>query len=667
MTLNKREGKEIKKRWKFLLILIPIVIYLLLASFLANLGAIPEKEKHLYMHESGYVYPYSVDSFSYYKQASSLTEGKPVDKHSLLIYVEYAVFKVGRIFDADFSLVGAIYYTPLIFGIISIILIFLVTRKATNEIAGFIASVLFAIHPLMLKVFQAGYGDDASISMALSLLFTLFLFEAIDSFSSKLKKRAIIFSALCLASVALLWFAWSGYYYILAITFVFLLIYIPLRLYQKKERKKLLMFLIAVGALIVIALLMHNFIATSRIYIRIFTPEVTEGYYDTASNIQELRNSNFKMILSFAGGWWFLISALIGLAGFLAKTRLFSNHDKKTAFKLFIAVYAVMALLGTIFAIKANTFFALFLIILCSAGIFYLSEFIAGFRKSWDKPVATLLTALLILAVFVGFNISFAYKIVNQPPLMEDSVYVTAQKINQHSEPDAIVTSWWDEGHFYYAFSGRNVTVKAHPKPVQMHLISKALATNDENLSIEIFRLLNCGELDKEKIKENLSKVLAENHCVPKQNFLVLSSWMQKYYDSIYWNGNWNFEKQKTDFDSSSRPMGDFEACTPREDIFKCGNYTVNRTSWEAFYNGKSLSLIYPRNDSIFFKDKKTKYVLVLYEVGSKYESAAVRRDLIDTVFVRLYFFKGMGLSNFKKFTDVVALKRTLTYELVWK
>jgi asparagine N-glycosylation enzyme membrane subunit Stt3 len=92
---------------------------------------------------------------------------------------------------------------PLIFGIISIILIFLITKKAVNETAAFIASVLFSSHYLMLKIFQAGYGDNGSINIMCSLLFILFFVETLYAIQSNLRKKAVCFGILTLLSTLL--------------------------------------------------------------------------------------------------------------------------------------------------------------------------------------------------------------------------------------------------------------------------------------------------------------------------------------------------------------------------------------------------------------------------------------------------------------------------------
>ena len=668
----KQEGRGYRT---FLLLLIPIVIYLLI-SLTQHLATVPEKQKEIYRYIDGYVYPYGVDTYSFYKDAVDLSEGKKIEKPNLLSYIDYSVYSTGKFLNPGFSVAAAIFYTPLIFGVLSIILIFLITKKALNETAGFVASVLFSTHYLMLRIFRAGYGDTGPLNILLSLLFIFLLFKIIGAFKNKSKNNAIIFIILGIITVLLFAFAWNGYYYILLITAVFLVIYLLIHLYKRKEYKKAiaLIIILAICGIFSIIFLKHQ-ILESRLYMRLAMPKTVDGYPDLSFSIQELKRTSFNDILTYMGQWPFLILALIGLIGFARKTGLFLHEDEKSIFKTYLSVFFIISFVGISFITKANIYFGMITLVFVAAGVYYLCSIISNIIK--DKYNKTAINSIKIetILVMIGLALLLIFLVpktiyyLSPPPYMDDTIYLTAEKIKANSSDNSVVTSWWDEGHFYNAFTDRKVTVKAFPNPQKMYLIEKALSTDNENFSAGIFRILNCGNVSDEMIKKNLSFVIENTKCSPSQHFLVLSSWVKRYADAIYWFGNWNFEKQETDYDTS-KPYIDFGSCIVKQDTINCGEsgeYVFNKATGEATFNGVPISSIYPSSSGGYaVKDKKTNYVAVLYKVGSSYESAAIKKNVIDSIFVRLYFFNGAGLKHFRKFSEITADKRVVAYEVVW-
>ncbi|MEM4337027.1 MAG: hypothetical protein QXG86_03415 [Candidatus Woesearchaeota archaeon] len=673
---EEKEERENKHNFKkYFLLIIPLLIYIFLAVDSSNMHLVPERDKEFYKHESGYNYPHSVDSMSYYKQALDLSEGKKPQKISMLAYIEYSIFKIGQFFNPDFTLFGAIFYMPLILGVISLIFIFLITEKAVNSVVAFYSSIIFAIHPIILRTFQASYGDNGSLNILFSLIFIFLFFNLVESFEKKLNKKILLYGVLLLISTILFAYSWNGYYYILFITSFFIVTYFFLKMYKANRIKEItILFVIVIVVVFVSFILFNDQIKKSKLYIDIVKPKLTsEGYPETSASIQELQKTDFSALLVSAGWWPIFVGAIIGLLGFILTTSFFVSEKPKRAFKLYLSLYLIFALIGTARALRAQIFLGMISSIMAGAGIYYLSSLTSGLlTKLFNKrnaikykSVINKVAVIILLLITSYITIKITYQVINRPPLMEDSVYFTAKKIEQNSEKNALITSWWDEGSLYYAFSNRNVSVKAHPEPAIVYLTAKALSTNDENLSVGIFKILNCGNPRDEMIKKNLTYVIQNTNCSPSQHFLVLSSWVKNYYEIIYKYGYWNFDKQDSDIEK--KVMGDFEICKPYNEVLICGNYTINTKTWEAKFNNKiNISLIYPTEKGIYFKDKKTRYILILYRVGSHYETAAVRKDIMDSMFVRLYFMDGAGLKHFKKFSEINTAKRTIAYEIIY-
>jgi asparagine N-glycosylation enzyme membrane subunit Stt3 len=70
----------------------------------------------------------------------------------------------------------------------------------------------------------------------------------------------------------------------------------------------------------------------------------------------------------------------------------------------------------------------------------------------------------------------------------------TLLKIKEESQPDAIVNSWWDYGHWFKYTTDRGVTLDGATQGAPaLHWLGKTLLTNDEKLARGILRMLDCG------------------------------------------------------------------------------------------------------------------------------------------------------------------------------
>jgi len=136
------------------------------------------------------------------------------------------------------------------------------------------------------------------------------------------------------------------------------------------------------------------------------------------------------------------------------------------------------------------------------------------------SSVAVLLILLLVL-VYPDNHIKDAYDIgVHSAPSMNDGWYNALTKIKDESQPNAIITSWWDFGHWFKAIADRPVTFDggSQNRP-QAHWVGKLLLTPDERVSFGLLRMLDCGgnkafdALDKE-VKDVRSSVHLLNEIV---------------------------------------------------------------------------------------------------------------------------------------------------------
>ncbi|MDP3734761.1 MAG: STT3 domain-containing protein [Nanoarchaeota archaeon] len=81
----------------------------------------------------------------------------------------------------------------------------------------------------------------------------------------------------------------------------------------------------------------------------------------------------------------------------------------------------------------------------------------------------------------------------NEFPLMNDAWYTTLTKIKMDSER-AIITSWWDFGHWFVAVAERMVTFDGGDQGERIYWVGKALLSDTEAEAVGILRMLNCAQ-----------------------------------------------------------------------------------------------------------------------------------------------------------------------------
>ncbi|MAG08643.1 hypothetical protein CMO89_04165 [Candidatus Woesearchaeota archaeon] len=302
--------------------------------------------------------------------------------------------------------------------------------------------------------------------------------------------------------------------------------------------------------------------------------------------------------ISLASLWHFIILAfkpqdlhtfivLISLP-IIAKI-LIALKEKDTKADIKLAIILIIWFIATIYAsTKGIRFLLLFVPAFSLAfgialGIIY--EYCSSLISKSLNIHQTITKAALLLLIFFLFLLSpiNAAKSTarSEIPSMNDAWYSSLDKIRLESEPDAIVNSWWDFGHWFKAITDRAVTFDGTTQDMpQAHWIGNTLLTSSEETSVGILRMLDCGatnafdELDKvindgaksvdilyeiivekeTKAKDTLTnnyslteeqaaKVLENTHCDPPENYYITSEDMVG--KSGVWAhfGSWDFDR----------------------------------------------------------------------------------------------------------------------------
>jgi len=264
-----------------------------------------------------------------------------------------------------------------------------------------------------------------------------------------------------------------------------------------------------------------------------------------------------------------------------------TNEKLDIKYSLVLAIWFV----ATIYASSNGVRFILLLVpaFAVSAGIAIgiiirsTSDMIAGGLNINKRLAQVVLFALFISLLFFPNNMVKAARLTveNEVPSMNDDWYNTLTKIKTESEPDAIINSWWDFGHWFAAIADRAVTLDGgRQNSPQAHWLGKLMLTWDEQESVGILRYLDCGansgfdtlfqyqnndslatinivyemlveskDEARDTLKENgltdsqANEVLQYTHCNPPENYFITSEDMVG--KSGVWAhfGSWDFRR----------------------------------------------------------------------------------------------------------------------------
>ncbi|MBI5065274.1 hypothetical protein HZA97_03465 [Candidatus Woesearchaeota archaeon] len=570
---------------------------------------------HYRFEYKGREYPYmpDIDPYSYVRYAQNylerghfgdeLKDGVPWDNHAIAplgrdadIYTKVHVlviayfYKFWSFFNSSINILYTTSYLPVIFVFLSIFPLFFFTRRLSNNLGAFVATSFLLTHFMFLSRTSWGYADTDFYNVFFPLVISWVFFEAV---MAKEWRNKLLLSAASALLITVFGRTWLGWWFVFDLLIISSILTICYKLVIKNfiEAKKIM-------------LLLGSFLLFSFIFMSIFTgpqdfltplrapfnfqlikeasqQDLWPNVYTTVAELSE--QSAEKVIFDI--GLFVMVISAIGVFFLLIKRK------PQTIMGSF---YLILWFLATLYASTKGVRFLLLLIssvsILFGIGSYFVINFTSRILQKYLKTNRFLISTLLFIIVMFLFtpSVTLSYKIVlgdppnsiGELPLVNDAWWDALTYIKENSEQNAIITSWWDFGHHFKFIADRAVTFDGASQNSPMaHWVGKLLLTNDENESIGILRMLDCGsnsafeEINKklndtpksikliydvikkekddaEKVllakgfdKAEASKVLNFTHCNPPQAFVITSEDMIG--KAGVWShfGNWDFVK----------------------------------------------------------------------------------------------------------------------------
>jgi len=571
-------------------------------------GLLAEQIKSYYQDESGQTYLLAIDPYHYYRQAQNILDhghvgdeikdGRPLDNHmiapngrfvsnSFHPYIGAKLHKISTWFGND-SLMKTMFILPLIFAALATIPAFFIARKIGGNVGGVVAAFILAIHPVFLGRTPAGFSDTDAYNIFFPLVI-IWLF--IESFTTTKQKTKLIFGGLAGFASGIFAYAWGGWWYVfdlilasIAIYFIYLLIKYKNNVFKKIKTKNLIKTTVAyvVSSAIFVTIFKNfkSFMAAFKSPMDVVLlkeaarPSLWPNVYTT---VAELNTVALTDVISQLGGRLIFTIAIVGIL-------LVLLQKNKKQMEIKYGIIATIWFLGTLYTTTKGIRFIMFMVPVFAIGIGIFSGKVYKFITNWASKELNikkkLVSGLLILVIV--FSMIPLMKSANstakgEVPSMNDAWYNALIKIKEETAEDSIITSWWDFGHWFKAIADRAVTFDgASQNRPQAHWVGKALLTNNEEETIGILRMLDCGGNDaydilleetedplvtKRVIDEIIlkdrnaassvlaqhtldpEKILEKTHCTPPDAYLITSEDMVGKASVWAHFGSWSFER----------------------------------------------------------------------------------------------------------------------------
>ncbi len=185
---------------------------------------------------------------------------------------------------------------------------------------------------------------------------------------------------------------------------------------------------------------------------------------------------------------------------------------KKEYFLYVVVLFSIWLLITAYAMTKGSRFISTFsLPIALGAGIFI--GLIAPSVNKYVKNTGYCIAVILVLIAVISYPaVSGAYAISNSVvPGSDDSFYNSMSWIKNNTSNNTVITSWWDYGYLFEAVGQRPTTFDGGSQNTpRAYWVGKALFTSNENLSAGILKMLtssgDSGYLTLENYTKNTSK-----------------------------------------------------------------------------------------------------------------------------------------------------------------
>jgi dolichyl-diphosphooligosaccharide--protein glycosyltransferase len=435
--------------------------------------------------------------------------GAPVLWDQLLYYLTAALYKACLIFS-PVPLWSFIFYIPLLFTLILLIILYLVFSERAGWVGSFVGVMFVGLAPVFMERSMAGWFDKDSLSLLLcALVVRWYLFI----FATRNPKRRWLNMMLASGLLGLFAATWNGWGIVIGILVssevLFALSLLVVKRMSSLEKWRLIReHLILLGTLLLfscVCIIILCGLGPLQLFAEhikgIWTLRNEFGrqiWPNAFATVGELSKLSLFQSLQFMGGWWIAGAACVSIIGltwhlFLGRDPLYKRH--------WMAVIVAWAL-SMAYAATQGMRFLIFLLIPLGWGLGWWLRACYNFIKR-NMPTKKRIMALkycfsfLLVMMILGMAYNGWAAARRILPIMRDNWYNALFWIKENTHPQTIVYTWWDFGHWVKAISERRVVVDNQTQNLpQAYWLARVFLEEDETRALGILRMLNNGGLE---------------------------------------------------------------------------------------------------------------------------------------------------------------------------
>lgn len=568
------------------------------------------KLKDRYQDENGQTYLMELDCWHWARYVDNILHlghpgdkvinGKQVDNlmlaplgrdfawNNFLFYFSAFLYKLFSLFK-PVPLFNFVFYLPLFFITIFIILLYLFCYYRAGNLVALIACLFVGLAPFFLQRSCAGWFDMDILNLLFPLLVVWTYLIAYNAASFRQKLFWLCFSGFWIGLFCFTWINWWFIFLIILIYETYFLVNLIFVYWQYKE-KNLNLFkqhLFSSSLFLFFSffwiILFSGFVPLVALYEQIkgaliLNKPLTDFIWPNVySTVGELKRADILQIANSIGGVPLFASSLVCmLILFLCtlRSRKYAGIQHQTIL-IFIFWFISM-----FFACFRGVRFAMFILIPLGICLGWIINEAYEYFKNKNKKWITL-AVVVITIILVSQFINNAYDSAKSTfPLMNDTWYKLLVRIKETTPTNSIINSWWDFGDWFKTVSQRRVIFDGQSQNApQSYWMGRILMTDNEEEAIGILRMLNNGgnkvfEIINEYLKEPLKSVMLLEKIIlsktpqeaketllkflpssageeiikllfnkPDKAYFIVDYTMPSKISSISFLGNWNFAK----------------------------------------------------------------------------------------------------------------------------
>ncbi len=404
-------------------------------------------------------------------------------------------------------------YTPVIFGVLAVFLMFLLVKQLFGDSAGLAASFMYSLSAPFMMRSVAGFADtDAPIAFFTLLTFFLFI-RAWD-------RKSFVYAGAAGLSLGFFGTTWpEGYsfapFLIIAATFFYFIGKIAYSAYKKESVLKaiiedwkkytvLLIFLV-IGLSMVAFIIGPGFANIMRSVTGFIHIKAIQRSTDTG-NIRNVLLTVAEMNPPGAREIIARIHITILIFALIFPISLFFGLWKKLEKFKYHLLFFTLWLLSTLYSsITAGRFIEMLVVPLSVFVGLVIADLIS--RIDLKKPLSAITIAVFLLfTLFMLPNIpASAQSSTLGPPYFQTAVQIARQSgpsigqnwlnlfewMRTQTNKTDIMASWWDPGHAVTALGERPVVADGSQNYVHVHDLAVAFTTDNESLAVKMLKKYN--------------------------------------------------------------------------------------------------------------------------------------------------------------------------------